>query len=419
MFRLPVVRFVLLALSTALAAVHAQEEPLFPNLTIPAISGTVVDAVTGRPIPEIDVTLRVEGGDRKDLHYENCRTSPLGRFRFSASSQPASLMSTIGEIAITANLRFVPVARLREARHEDWIKSDGGADASQYLWDPLFTAKLTRIFNFQMPGSRVQNHAYFPMAVQFLKDCQQRWNANCITSEILQGVRVPLIPVLPDASTCSRITDSNLREECRRLQTYRAAFAHVDTMAGVRAGKAICDQIDHGPVSKLCREELHGFALRPEWFENRLPIRMEIPPIDQALILAPIAGMRAVRPGLSRQDPFDETAAYHANYQRPEGIGANANAVLDYIGDPVERRRRLAAGIEPRRIELFDGSPIAMLDDGHASTAMWISGQYLVTIISQRNIPSLPADLNRRSEISPELHRALIRAYLQKYPVTN
>ncbi len=385
-----------------------------------------MDAVTGRPIPGIDVTLRVEG-DRKDLRYENCRTSALGRFRFSPSSHPGGFMAGIGQIAITANIPFVPAARIREADHEDWIQSDEGSDASGFLGDPLFTARASRIFNFRLPGPRIQNRAYFPMAVQFLKDCQQRWNANCLSSDILQGVRVPLIPVRRDAAACHTIADRNLREECRRLQTYRAAFLHVDTMAGVRAGKAHCDQIDHGSISKLCRDQLHAFALRPEDYENRSPVRMEIAPVDEVLILAPISGMRAVRPGLSRPDPFDETAVYHVNYQRPEGSFANANAMLDYIGDPAERRRRLAAflnppstaKLEPRRIELFDGSPVAMSDDGRMATAVWISGQYLVTITSQRSAPNLPADLTRRSEITPALRQALIRAYLRKYPVTN
>ena len=58
---------------------------------IPVISGRVVDAITGRPIPGLDVTLRASsrsgtffGSGENVLRYENSRTSTQGAFRFRA-----------------------------------------------------------------------------------------------------------------------------------------------------------------------------------------------------------------------------------------------------------------------------------------------------------------------------------------------
>src|SRR5580698_469030 len=53
----------------------------------PALSGIVVDALTGKPVGGVDVTLRASlrvasfgGGGDKPLRYENSTTSPDGRF---------------------------------------------------------------------------------------------------------------------------------------------------------------------------------------------------------------------------------------------------------------------------------------------------------------------------------------------------
>ena len=395
------------------------------------ISGTVVDALTGKPVPAVDVTLRAETIDRKQLRYENCRTSPLGRFVFPSSVEPnaGGLFNRIGEIAITVNIPFVSVARMRAVAGQDWITSDAGADASGYLlWDPLFTIKSTRLHNLDLKGSRIDNKAYFPMAVQFLKACQQNWDANCISMDITRNVRVPLIPVLDDPAGCRKIADTDLREGCRQLQTYRAAFRHVETIAQVRAGKQLCNQIDHGRVSKLCLDNLHGFALRAEQYENRLPLRMEIEAAEDVLILTPIAGMEAFSHGLYRPDPFDETAMYTARYQRTPRTGLDAAGVaIELMRDAAERRRRFAAfvkpppnaNLEPRRIELFDGAPLAMSDKGRSSMVVWISADKLITITLNPYGQNPANESSRRAEVTPELRRALIRAYLRKYPVTN
>jgi hypothetical protein len=62
------------------------------GVRIPAISGQVVDAITGKPVANVDVTLRATAltaslfdGGRSSLRYENDRTSADGRFSFRSS----------------------------------------------------------------------------------------------------------------------------------------------------------------------------------------------------------------------------------------------------------------------------------------------------------------------------------------------
>jgi hypothetical protein len=424
----------LIVLTLSLAApvaLRGQPSTKAEGPRIPAISGTVVDALSGKPVSGVDVTLRAETIDRKDLRYENCRTSPKGRFRFPSSVEPEAggLFNRIGQIAITVNIPFISVARMRAGSNENWIKSDAGADASGYLQtDPLFTAKLSYVHKLRLAGPRINNPSYFPMAVQYLKACVQSWDANCISSDILTGIRVPLVPVLDGAAGCRKIAAPDLREGCRQLQTYRAAFRHVETMAQVRTGKEICGQIDHGRISKLCLDHLHSFVLRADQYENRPPLRMEIEPSEEALILTPIAGMQAFSHGLYRPDAFDETAMYTVRYQRMPRTGLDAATVaVELIRDAGERRRRFAAfvrpppnaNLEPRRIELFDGAPLAMSDKGRSSWVVWISGDKLITITLNPYGQGAADEISRRAEVTPELRRALIRAYLRKYPVTN
>lgn len=405
---------------------------------IPAISGTVVDAITGKPVAAVDVTLRAETTDRKQLRYESCRTSPLGRFRFPSSVEPkaAGLLGRIGEIAITVNIPFVPLAQIRAApgNGDDWIASDGGSDASQnVLGDPLFTLKSTRVYNLELKGPGVNNKAYFPMAVQFLKACGQAWDANCISMETTRDVRVPLIPVLDGPAGCKVIADRDLSQGCRQLQTYRSAFLHVETMAQVQADKKLCNSIDGGSISKLCLDRLRSYILNTKSYEDRPPLRMEIDPLEEALILTPIAGMGVGRNGLGLTDPFDETATYFASYWRQArwpSLGA-AGVSVEFIGDTDARRliwaRLLKFNQSPAKqaghFEVFDGSPLFVYEAESASQAVWTSGDKLITISFSRAADFIRGGMSKHDafmiEATPELRRELIRSYLRKYPVAN
>jgi hypothetical protein len=403
---------------------------------IPVISGTVIDAITGKPVAAVDVTLRAESGDRKQLRYENCRASPQGQFRFPSSVEPraAGLFAGIGEIAFTVNIPFVSLARIRAFPGNDWVESDWGSDASlNLLSDPLFTAKSTSVHNLELKGPRVNNQGYFPMAVQFLKACKQLWDANCIGMETTRDVRVPLIPVLDDPAGCNEIADRHLIEDCRQLQTYRAAFRHVETMAQVRIGKELCDSLDHGRVSESCRDNLHGYVVNAKNYEGRPPPQMEIAPVEEALILTPIAGMPVTVHGLTFIDPFAETALYFANYRRETGLPLvdAVHVTVEFIGNADERQRRWVdllqapPGLakEAGRSGMFDGSPMYMWERERTSDVAWTSGDKIVTVVFNRASAytrgGFSGDAARLTAATPELRRELIRSYLRKYPVSN
>jgi hypothetical protein len=401
---------------------------------IPAISGTVVDAITGRPVAGVDVTLRVQPSRGESLRYENVRTSPLGRFSFPSSVGPdAELFSSgVGEIAITVNIPFVSLDRLRALSGDKEIDSDRDSDASGFLsWDPLFTAKSTRVQNAELKGPRVGNKAYFPMAVQFLKACEQFWGANCIGMETTRKVRVPLIPVLDNAAGCKKIADPDVREGCRQLQIYRAAFRHLETMAQLRAAKEICSSIDHGPISQLCLVRLHTYIVRPTDYEDRPPLRMEIDSPEDALIVTPIAGMPVVSPSLAGSDPFTGYAMYVASYRRDTRaiFGDAVRVQIELPGNVDEIRTRFARLLTAvhGRFEMFDGSPLIALGDDRSSSVAWVSGDKIVTVspghltaAEFRNfVDTLGENAARATELTPAMQREVIRSYLRKYPPSN
>jgi hypothetical protein len=183
--------------------------------------------------------------------------------------------------------------------------------------DPLFKRKVTSGLQGRVSGPRVNNKAYFPIGVQFVHPCQQAWNANCLHFDDTQNLRMPLIPALENLEECRRIADAAVAEQCRQLNTYRAAFRRVETIAQVRADKELCRKVDQGPGTNACLESLALYIQNPEGFENRLPLQMEteIDPIEKALILRPIAGMSVQSPMLSTLNPFRETAHYHVCYR--------------------------------------------------------------------------------------------------------
>jgi len=237
---------------------------------IPEINGRVVDAITGAPIANLDVTLRAlsqtgafYGSGIDVLRYENSRTSAAGRFGFSTSL--AKLEGPLTEMAgywLSVNVTFWPIAWMKAQSPYGDSKIDTTNDdlSWEVTRDPLFRSTVTRVFEFSMRGPRVNTKSYFPIAVQFVRPCRQDWNANCVRLAETEGVRIPLIPVLADPAACGRIGDEALREQCRQLNTYRSAFAHRDLK--------LCEQVDGGTGSKRCAELLRAYSKDPLLFNR-------------------------------------------------------------------------------------------------------------------------------------------------------
>jgi hypothetical protein len=225
---------------------------------IPAISGQVVDAITGKPIAGLDVTLRAlsaRGSGLDVLRYENSRTSLGGRFSFRTSleSKAGRPPTSIKGYWLSVNLTFWSIAWMNTQSPYSDHKVD-------ILGDPLFQAKATRHFEFTINGPRVNTKLYFPMAVQFRRRCIQTWNANCISFDETQNVPIPLIPTLDNPADCKKIKNEGLSEQCRQLNTYRSAFHHLD--------EALCRQVDQGQASKTCLELLHAYIAHPDLFSR-------------------------------------------------------------------------------------------------------------------------------------------------------
>jgi len=94
--------------------------------------------------------------------------------------------------------------------------------------------------------------------------CDRVWDAACVFKTFQLGVYLPLFPVLNNVEDCKKIEGSSLREQCRQLNTYRAAFAHVDTYESAQRGKAFCAQVDHGIISAECLRQLPVYMANPQ-----------------------------------------------------------------------------------------------------------------------------------------------------------
>jgi hypothetical protein len=394
----------------------------------------VVDAITGKPVAAVDVTLRVRASRGGSLRYENSRTSPLGRFSFPSSvAHDAGLLAPgVDEIAITVNIPFLSLDRLRAFPGNHDVDSDLGSDASAFLSrDPLFTAKSAYLQNMSLKGPRVDNRAYFPMAVQFLKACEHPWNANCLSMETTRDIRVPLIPVLDNAAGCGKIPDADVREGCRQLQTYRAAFRHLETMAQLRAAKELCNSIDRGAASHLCLESLHAYILRPKDYEDRPPMRMDFASPEEALIVTPIAGLQVRSHSLASADPFTGAAFYVAAYQRESrSISLNSvNVRIELPGNADGLRARFAALLKGAhgRVEMFDSSPVVAFENDRSSSVAWVSRDKIITVETshmtaselKNSLDMLGESATHAADLTPEMPREVIRGYLRKYPPSN
>jgi len=400
---------------------------------IPAISGIVVDALTDRPVGGVDVILRAslrvaslgDGGD-ETLRYENSPTSADGRFRFPARPEPraAGLFSSIGEISLSVNRVFVSVAQMQALSSLDRRRtSDGGSDVTwlaQHGTLPEFSFANNPNAEFQ--GGRLDNRSYFPVSVQFLRDCNYEWVATCLSLSPNANVRITLIPVLNDPAGCDRIADPDTRKRCRDLNTYRAAFLHRDSIAQVREDKRLCESVDQGRVSKQCLEHLHNDV------RLRAPPRGSLSPppgmdsLANVLILTPVAGLAPSSPSLSYADLFEETAIYAARYSSAAERGFDPlSVVVDvFSAEPTTKdlRARMAQnGGFPRgfeKNETVDGSRVTTLERGTASIVAWTSGRRIVKLEFERSggIPRLDRAVAAAAVGWPEL----IRAYLRKYP---
>ena len=438
------VGFVTLVLLFA-CSLAAQETVPTQSVAVPALSGTVVDAFTGKPISGVDVILRAErrSWSNKQLRYENCRTSKTGRFQFSAStdSEPGGPFGGDIDVSLSINKVFISVSQLR-ASGEEWRDSDGSSDVS-------YLAMSSNLPGVEHGKTGLNNNAYFPASAHYFRDCDEQWNVTCFVPDSLAGVRIPLIPVLSDPGECRKIEDLNLRERCRQINTFRAAFLHVDTFAQLRQAKEICKGVDHGGISQNCLERLHNYVRELNSVPIRPSLLREYEPFEKVLIVTPPAGLELTKPSPGNKcnlafknprfgdvDPFEEKASYFINYQR-EGnpyLFPNWGAMVCVApaNTPEERKSVLTRtltrtdwNVEPvLGKQIILGNTVSTLRmPGLYLVIAWASGSKVVSI--QFNYLDAPTAAVigdaavRKGAITPEMEQELIRAYIQKYPSSN
>ncbi len=378
----------------------------------PALSGIVVDALTGKPVGGVDVTLRASlrvasfgGGGDKPLRYENSTTSPDGRFRFPARAEAAAAgaLASISEISLSVNRTFISVAQmLALSPTETWRTSDGLSDVTWLAQHgTLADVSFARDPSAEFQVGRLQNKSYFPVSVQFLRDCYNEWAAACLTLSPNAGVRIPLIPVLNDPAGCARIADAETQQRCRELNTYQAAFLHRETIAQVRQDKKLCESVDHGRASRECLEHLHNDVRLRAPPQGSLTPPPEMDPIENAMVLTPVAGLVVGSPRLDEADLFDETATYSARY---------SSATAGWGVDPI------LAVVDVLSAEPASKDSVAMttLERGTVSIVTWSSGRRMVRLEFEHAAGVAPQA--RAVDAAAAGWPELIRAYLRKYP---
>jgi hypothetical protein len=209
--------------------------PLFAQ-AIPSVSGRIVDATTGKPVRDIAMTLQISMYEGFAVHTEvksSATSDSSGSFSLAAVGHPTELPVESRSYGVTVN------------QGDSASGIEEGSAATRVLYNPVSNRS----------GMPVANSRYFPLTITFRQDgCIRIWAATCIYEKSQSGVAIPLIPVLDDAEACKKIIDSDLREKCRQLNTYRDAFVHVDTYENVQKGKAMCGELPES-LSKTCLDQ--------------------------------------------------------------------------------------------------------------------------------------------------------------------
>jgi hypothetical protein len=203
------------------------------------VSGRVIDAVTGKPVGGIRMSLQlsrlVQGDIGTEIH-STTNTDELGSFRLPGTIfWPGFFMSDVREYVVKINEGAAP---------------SGQAGASAEV-EVMMNPKGTRI------GVPAGNKAYFPLTLTFdRRQCNRVWAATCNYQKFRWGMTIPLIPALSDPSPCQGISDLTVRENCRQLIIFRSAFIHMDKTRDIASSEQICDDIDHGRFTEICRYQV-------------------------------------------------------------------------------------------------------------------------------------------------------------------
>ncbi len=218
---------------------------------VPPITGKLVDAITGKPIPGMNVCLQVETigwGGRDPLRNDGTTSSDSGRFFFAPSIHHMAFLQGWGGYWI----------RVVDPNAE--TRGTCGTRISQ--WDVTYVMAWPIYLGPGESGKR----RYFPVALDRTEPYPHPnyWGAMHRALGFPLGTSIPLIPVLQNAEECKAISDPSLAEDCRQLNIYAAAMSlreNDDDESRNRAAE-LCREVDHSSFSVMCQAALNDFAMQ-------------------------------------------------------------------------------------------------------------------------------------------------------------
>jgi hypothetical protein len=364
---------------------------------VPPIFGRIVDAATGQPVRGVVVTLGWEWlGSTETVLHSQATTNRWGWFwlmpAIGWSQSLAPLVPTIEGPWLTINQ--VPA---------DGSGSHAAAEVSA-LYDP--TSKRE--------GTKVSNPAYFPLTVMYDErqtcDVWQQWFATCVDWRTWWNITIPLTPALDTADRCTSVRESVAQDRCRQLNTYRAAFLHVDTFDDVQRDLALCDQLPIDRIRQTCRTQLAAYVVNPNTYGRSAPAADADPRIAQ-FFPATIAGEH-------RAPVVCDTTVFtsgHLNCWAKYGQGPSGLIMVtieEWVGraePPLEKRDLLRS--EPH---YNDATGVVTSDTRHEGTIRMYRGPR----VTAADWVSRNRYVRVYSELRTEKQNAFIESFLRSFPST-
>jgi hypothetical protein len=373
--------YVALALLVLVLAGAAFYASAFLHLVLP-ISAQVVDAITGKPVPGINVCLQVDGKGprgREVLRSEMSRTDHAGKFVFRSSVQ------------VLRVLRKWDGYWIRVLDPSQGMGSRCGADIGQ---SELNKTEQWPVYLGPDADGRPR---YFPVAL-WRGDPDPsafHWGAMRRALGFPLGQRIALIPILQNVNDCQQIHERSLAEDCRQLNTYAAALSlreNQDRESRARAA-TLCQDVDHAFFSAWCKGKLAEFAIlqtarqsRGDYFLTAgVPERR---PDD--LFPAFVVGVPRIS-SLMYDDGSRGTGrrAYSGTYLRQGDAPADVDASIEEFPDLERARQRLgelpgrfadqAPGAD-REVQFAPGQKIERHRGAQDSGAFWLSNNRVIFI---------------------------------------
>ena len=245
---------------------------------VPPVTGRVVNAVSGKPIEGMALTLQIseyQGFSVRTQVKSTATSDRSGSFSLAGFNHPAeTLVDEIRAHWLTVNEGLEATGQEQNSA-EVWL-----------LYNPMSNRR----------GIDVGDKRYFPLTITFRQEgCARAWAAACMYMSSWSSIAIPVIPVLDDVSECNRIVYELLRENCRQLNTYRVAFVHVDSYEEVKKDKELCNEVDHGRIAKTCLWQLDLYVANPAYGYVR-PMKAQVnEPIPAGMFPDSLAGLPVMK----------------------------------------------------------------------------------------------------------------------------